>query len=190
MAERTLEAVVSGPDSKGQWHWRPLDGAGGTQPLQSDLVSPLWESGEIVELRLKRNTGIWQVVEIAGPAIEPEALLLLNGEPVEFGPDDRLHPGTVVIAEIPFGNPGDGGDPSRTSKRRPTVVASVGDGFVSVRAVYSRNTEGRGTRLLDPEAAGLKPGAVIAHDETHVPLLEVSRPTGVLAEADRRRLRI
>ena len=190
MAERTLEAVVSGPDSKGQWHWRPLDGAGGTQPLQSDLVSPLWESGEIVELRLKRNTGIWQVVEIAGPAIEPEALLLLNGEPVEFGPDDRLHPGTVVIAEIPFGNPGDGSDPNRTSKRRPAVVASVGDGFVSVRAVYSRNTEGRGTRLLDPEAAGLKRGAVIAHDETPVALPEVGRPFGVLTETDSRRLGI
>ena len=190
MAERTLEAVVSGPDSKGQWHWRPLDGAGGTQPLQSDLVSPLWESGEIVELRVKRNAGIWQVVGIAEPAIEPEALLLLNGEPVEFGPDDRLHPGTVVIAEIPFGNPEDGSNPSRTSKRRPAVVAAVEDGFVIVRAVYSRNTEDRGTRLLDPEAAGLKRGAVIARDETPVPRQEVSRPTGVLTEADRRRLRI
>ena len=66
----------------------------------------------------------------------------------------------------------------------------MGDGFVSVRAVYSRNTEGRGTRLLDPEAAGLKRGAVIAHDETPVALPEVGRPFGVLTETDSRRLGI
>ena len=45
-----------------------------------------------------------------------------------------------------------------------------------MRAVYSRNTEGRGRRLQDPVPAGLTPGSALSHDDTSASKTEISAP--------------
>ena len=62
----------------------------------------------------------------------------------------------MVIAPILY-SARDPGDPGRELKRRPAVVVRAEGKIVVARAVYSRNTEGRGRRLQDPVPAGLAP---------------------------------
>jgi hypothetical protein len=68
------------------------------------------------------------------------------------------------------------------------VVVDVGPLTVSVRGVFSRNTEGRGQRLRDWQEAGLHSGSVIEHDETIVSRGDVGEVIGRLSDVDRRRL--
>ena len=188
--ERIEAGVVSGPDPRGVWYWRPPKGE--SQPLDPDWVDPDWRSGQTVEMRVRQT---FKGVEIIGPAtdpagsgIDPDDPVLLNGEPLKLPPSRDLEPGAVVSAEIPF-SARDPGDPGRESKRRPAVVVRVEDDAVVVRAVYSRNTEGRGRRLQDPVAAGLAPGSALSHDDTLVAKTEIGTPWGSLSPADRHLLR-
>ena len=190
-AERIEAGVVSGPDPRGRWHWRPMKG-GESQPLDPDWVDPDWRSGQTVEMRVRRT---FKGVEVIGPAadpaesgIDPDDPVLLNGEPLKLPPSRDLEPGAVVSAEIPF-SARDPADPERESKWRPVVVVRVEDEVVVVRAVYSRNTEGRGRRLQDPGQAGLAPGSALSHDDTLVARTEIGTPWGFLSPADRHLLR-
>ena len=189
-AERIEAGVVSGPDPRGRWHWRPEKGE--SQPLDPDWVDPDWRSGQTVEMRVRRT---FKGVEVIGPAADPAGSrsgpddpILLNGQPLNLPPSRDLEPGAVVIAEIPF-SARDPGDPEREFKRRPAVVVRAEDEVVVVRAVYSRNTEGRGRRLQDPGPAGLAPGSALSHDDTLVARTEVGTPWGFLSPADRHLLR-
>ena len=190
-AERIEAGVVSGPDSRGRWHWRPMKG-GESQPLDPDWVDPDWRSGQTVEMRVRRT---FKGVKVIGPAADPAGSgsgpddpVLLNGVPLNLPPSRELEPGAVVIAPIPF-SARDPGDPGRESKRRPAVVMRVEDEVVVVRAVYSRNTEGRGRRLRDPGPAGLAPGSALSHDDTLVARTDIGTPWGFLSPADRHLLR-
>lgn len=190
MAEKVEEGVVSGPDTQGRWHWRPPKGE--SQPLDPEWVDQDWHIGQTVEMRVRRT---FKGVEVIGPAadpaesgIDPDDPVLLNGEPLNLPPSRDLEPGAVVIAEIPF-SARDPADPGRESKRRPVVVVRVEDDAVVVRAVYSRNTAGRGRRLQDPGPAGLAPGSALSHDDTLVARTEISAPQGFLTVADRHLLR-
>ena len=190
-AGRIEAGVVSGPDSRGRWHWRPMKG-GESQPLDPDWIDPDWRSGQTVEMRVRRT---FKGVEVVGPAADPAGSesgpddpVLLNGEPLNLPPSRDLEPGAVVSAEIPF-SARDPADPERESKWRPVVVVRVEDEVVVVRAVYSRNTEGRGRRLQDPEQAGLAPGSALSHDDTLVAKTEIGTPWGSLSPADRHLLR-
>lgn len=177
-AERIEAGVVSGPDRLGRWHWRPTKG-GESQPLDPDWVDPDWRNGQKVEMRVRRT---FKGVEVIGPAIDPaeesaapDDPVLLNGQPLKLPPSRDLEPGVVVIAPIPY-SARDPGDPEREEKRRPAVVVRAEDEVVVVRAVYSRNTEGRGRRLQDPVPAGLAPGSALSHDDTLVSRTEISVP--------------
>lgn len=192
MTEKVEAGVVSGrPDSRDRWHWRPMKG-GESRPLDPDWVDPDWRSGQTVEMRVRRT---FKGVEVIGPAADPAGSgsdpddpVLLNGEPLNLPPSRDLEPGAVVIAEIPF-SARDPADPERESKRRPVVVMRVEDEVVVVRAVYSRNTEGRGRRLQDPGPAGLAPGSALSHDDTLVARTKIGTPWGSLSPADRHLLR-
>lgn len=190
-AARIETGVVSGPDQRGRWHWRPTKG-GESQPLDSDWVDPDWYSGQMVEMRVRRT---FKGVEVIGPATEwaEESAafddpVLLNGQPLNLPPSRELEPGAVVIAPIPY-SARDPGDPGRELKRRPVVLVRVEEEVVVVRAVYSRNTEGRGRRLQDPVPAGLAPGSALSHDDTLVAKTEISTPQSFLSPADLHLLR-
>ena len=190
-AARIEMGVVSGPDRLGRWHWRPTKG-GESQPLDSDWVDPDWYSGQMVEMRVRRT---FKGVEVIGPVTElaeepaaPDDPVLLNGQPLNLPPSRELEPGAVVIASIPY-SARDPGDPGREEKRRPVVVVRVEEEIVVVRAVYSRNTEGRGRRLQDPVPAGLAPGSALSHDDTLVSKTEISTPHSFLSPADLHLLR-
>lgn len=191
MTEKVEAGVVSGPDPRGHWHWRPMKG-GESRPLDPDWVDPDWRSGQTVEMQVRRT---FKGVEVIGPAADPAGSgsspddpVLLNGQPLDLPPSRDLEPGTVVIAAIPF-SARDPADPERESKRRPVVVVRVEDEVVVVRAVYSRNTEGRGRRLQDPGPAGLASGSALSHDDTLVARTKVSAPQGFPTSADRHLLR-
>ena len=66
------------------------------------------------------------------------------------------------------------------------VVTKVGPGHVVVRPIYSKNAEGHGQRLREPEPAGLKAGAVVANDEEVISLDKIGARKGRLMEVDRR----
>lgn len=190
MTEKVEAGVVSGPDPRGRWHWRPEKGE--SRPLDPDWVDPDWRSGQTVEMRVRRT---FKGVEVIGPAADPAGSgsglddpILLNGQPLDLPPSRDLEPGAVVSAEIPF-SARDSADPERESKRRPAVVVRADDDVVVVRAVYSRNTEGRGRRLQDPGPAGLAPGSALSHDDTLVSRTEIGTPWGFLSPADRHLLR-
>ena len=184
-AEQIEAGVVSGPDRLGRWHWRPMKD-GESQPLDPDWVDPGWRSGQKVEMRVRRT---FKGVEVIGPATDPAEEsaafdpVLLNGQPLNLPPSRDLEPGVVVIAPIPY-SARDPGDPGREEKRRPAVVVRAEEEVVVVRAVYSRNTEGRGRRLQDPVPAGLAPGSALSHDDTLVARTEVSAPQSPLSPVD------
>lgn len=192
MTAAQIEAgVVSGPDRLGRWHWRPMKG-GESQPLDPDWVDPDWRSGQTVKMRVRRT---FKGVEVIGPATDPaeesaapDDPVLLNGQPLIRLPSRDLEPGAVVIAPIPY-SARDPGDPGREEKRRPAVVVRAEDEVVVVRAVYSRNTEGRGRRLQDPVPAGLAPGSALSHDDTLVSRTEISVPQSSLSPVDMHLLR-
>ncbi len=190
-AERVEAGVVSGPDQWGYWHWRPKKG-GESQPLDPDRVDPGWFSGQTVEMRVRRT---FKGIEVVGPATESAGAaaggddpVLLNGQPLNLPPSRDLEPGAVVTAEIPY-SARDPGDPDRESKRRPVVVVRTEEEIVVVRAVYSRNTAGRGRRLQNPGPAGLASGSALSHDDTLVARTEISAPQGFLTPADLHLLR-
>lgn len=184
-AEQIEAGVVSGPDRLGRWHWRPMKG-GESQPLDPDWVDPDWYSGQTVKMRVRRT---FKGVEVIGPATDPaeepapDDPVLLNGQPLKLPPSRELEPGVVVTAPIPY-TARDPGDPGREEKRRPAVVVRAEEEVVVVRAVYSRNTEGRGRRLQDPVPAGLAPGSALSHDDTLVARTEVSAPQSSLSPVD------
>lgn len=190
-AERIEAGVVSGPDRWGRWHWRPTKG-GESQPFDPDWVDPGWRSGQTVEMRVRRTfRGVEVIGPVTNPAEESAAIddpVLLNGQPLNLPPNRELEPGAVVIAPIPY-SARDPGDPGRELKRRPAVVVRAEDEIVVVRAVYSRNTEGRGRRLQDPVTAGLAPGSALSHDDTLVARTEISAPQSFLSPADLHLLR-
>jgi len=183
---QVVEGVLSGPSPNGQWHWRPLDGTGASIPVPPALVDPLWTSADKVRLRT-RNT--FSGIEILGSdetSLNQEpAGVLLNGEPLELPETPDVEPGVVVVAEVPYSQ-ADPTAPEATVKHRPVVVMKMHPGYVVVRPIYSKNTEGHGQRLREPEHAGLKPGAVVANDEEIISLDKIGAPKGRLMEVDRR----
>ena len=186
MTGQVVEGVLSGPSPNGQWHWRPLDGTGTSTPVPPALVDPLWTSADKVRLRV-RNT--FSGIEILGSdetSLNQEpAGVLLNGESLELPETPDVEPGVVVVAEVPYSQ-ADPTAPEATVKHRPVVVMKMHPGYVVVRPIYSKNTEGHGQRLREPEHAGLKPGAVVANDEEIISLDKIGAPKGRLMEVDRR----
>ena len=59
---------------------------------------------------------------------------------------------------------------------------------MTVRAVFSHNTQGRGSRLLDGGIAGLRPDSIVDDAETVVALADIGGIIGYLSTRDRRRL--
>ena len=192
MASKTIEVVVSGPSpTTGAWHWRPVDGSEGFYSVPAEIVDPEWTNGATVKVRVDDHPGGPLIVGVAlEPSSDDFVGVLVNGRPFEF-PDDRdLEPGAVVSARISFSRRPGLHDAGLESKVRPAVVASVGEGFLVVRAVYSSNTEARGRRLDDWQAAGLDNGSVVADEESLVSDEHVHGRIGLLTPRDRRRLGI
>ena len=186
MTGQVVEGVLSGPSPNGQWHWRPLDGTGTSIPVPPALVDPLWTSADKVRLRT-RNT--FSGIEILGSdetSLNQEpAGVLLNGEPLELPETPDVEPGVVVVAEVPYSRV-DPGDPEATAKFRPVVVTQVHPSHLVIRSIYSKNTEGHGQRLNEPERAGLKAGAVVASEDVVISLDKVGASKGRLTAPDRR----
>lgn len=185
MGTRVEQIVVSGPGPDGQWFWRLANGPGETGPVAPDLVDPDWSSGDIVEMRVRREIGR---IELVGPPGEPEveeASILLNGEPLNLPEDREIKPGDILNAMVRFGRPADRVDRERTGKRRPVVVVGIEGNHLTVRPIFSSNTGGRGQRLRDPVAANLSTKAIVGHDEVLVRRAEVTGRVGELADADR-----
>ena len=188
MAATLVEIVVSGPDPEGRWHWRLKDGSGGYSTAPADLVDPEWENGAVLPRPVQRTPGGHRLVAPVR-SVEPEpAPLLLNGEPFEPPPDRDLEPGTVVIARVRFTDRPGGTDAGTEAKRRPVAIVSVGPHTVTVRAVFSHNTQDRGSRLLDGGIAGLRPDSIVDDAETVVALADIGGIIGYLSTRDRRRL--
>ena len=183
MGTRLEKVVISGPNKKDQWFWRPVDG-GETRPVPEALVDFAWSAGDVVEL-LVRYSG--STIELLGPLEpEPEPMVLVDGEP--YVPPDtlELEPGVVVVAIIPFDGIEDRTNPDVDSKNRPAVVVRVEHDFVVVRALFSRNTTGKGQRLKDSKSIGLDHKSILEHAETVIPLSDVHELIGTLAEVDRK----
>jgi len=193
MAIRTVEIVVSGPDRGGHRHWRHHDGTEGYHQVPDGLVDPDWPPGTVVTARVDHQPAGPVIVGIGDDGTQPppaEPTILLNGEPYELPPDRDLEPGVVITARVRFSNRAGASDEGTEAKWRPAVVVDVGPWTLSVRGVFSQNTEGRGQRLRDWAEAGLHHGSVVEDDETIVSLDDVGEVLGRLSEADRRRLRI
>ena len=199
MAPRPTEIVVSGPDPRGVWYWRHHDGAEGYHEVPADLADPEWTTGTVVTARVDHRPGGPVIVDMGDPATGPsggrsgdrsadEPILLVNGEPFEIPTGHDLERGVVITTLVPFSNRAGARDEGSDAKRRPAVVVDVGPHTMSVRAVFSQNTEGRGQRLNDWQEAGLHHGSVIALDETIVSLGDAGEIIGRLSPADRRRL--
>ncbi len=188
---KSTEIVVSGPDHRGHWHWRHLDSTEGFHEVPTEVVDPDWTSGTVVTARVDHRPGGPVILTVGDPSDDEAAdvpTILVNGEPFEAPADRDLEPGVVVTARVRFGSRADARDDRSEAKWRPAVVVHVGPLTVSVRGVFSQNTEGRGQRLLDWEEAGLHHGSVIENDETIVALDDVGEVVGRLSDADRRRL--
>lgn len=188
MSKHLIDGVLSGPAVDGLWHWRPLTEGGASLALPRDLFEPGWVNGDVIRLRVKRTVS---GLEILGSedttGSEGDSLLLLNGEPLDLLPDTTPEPGDVVWAEVSYDR-ADPTDSARAAKSRPVVIVEVREGFVVGRAVYTRNSEGRGRRIREPERAGLKRNAVLGHDVTLIPVDGIRGRVGSLAASDRREL--
>jgi len=183
MGTRLEKVVLSGPNQDGEWFWRPAEG-GETRPVPKALVEPDWKRGSIVELLVTRSGS---TIELLGPPEpEPEALLYVDGEP--YVPPDtlELEPGVVVVATIPFDGIEDRTNPDVDSKNRPAVVVRVERDFVVVRALFSRNAEGKGQRLKDSKSIGLDHKSILEHAETVIPRSDIHELISTLSEVDRK----
>ncbi len=186
MTGQVVEGVLSGPSPNGQWHWRPLGGIGTSVPVPPALVDPLWTNAENVRLRIRKAVSGIEILRIDDTSLNQEPPgVLLNGEPLELPETPDVEPGVVVVAEVPYSR-ADPTAPEATAKYRPVVVTKVGPGHVVVRPIYSKNAEGHGQRLREPEPAGLKAGAVVANDEEVISLDKIGARKGRLMEVDRR----
>ena len=188
MAATEVEIVVSGPDPRGRWRWRLKDGSGGYSTAPADLVDHEWENGAVLRRVVERAPGGHRLIGRVQQDDPEPALLMLNGVPFELPPESELEPGTVVVARVPFSNHPGEHDAGTVAKRRPVAVVSVGLHTVVVRALYSRNTEARGSQLLDPDQAGLRHESIIHDDETVLALTDIGGIIGRLSARDRRRL--
>ncbi len=186
MTGQVVEGVLSGPSPNGQWYWRPLDGPGTSVPVPPALVDPLWTSAENVRLRIRKGISGIEILGLDETSLNQEPPgVLLNGEPLELPEIPDVEPGVVVVAEVPYSR-ADPTAPEATAKYRPVVVTKVGPGHVAVRPIYSKNAEGHGQRLREPEPAGLKPGAVVANDEVVISLDKIGARKGRLTDVDQR----
>ena len=184
MGTRVEKVVVSGPGPDGQWFWRPIDGVGDTQAVDKALVDPEWDNADVVEMRVRHDTGR---IELVGPPEGSEvkdALVLLNGEPLELPDDKEIEPGNVVYALVQFSRPGDRIHRDHVAKRRPAVVVEVEGEHLLVRPIFSKNTEGRGRRLRDPVVAGLSTNSIVGDDGEDISRSDVSGWIGRLAAVD------
>ncbi len=180
-----LQGILSGPDREGRWNWRPIDGSSPNVPVDRDHAEPGWRIGQTVEMKVKR-TPIGLKVLGAVPASRPcgrvdgPSPVLINGRPLAevVAIEDRgPRPGLVMEAWVRYSSR----DPHRPrlhGKQRPVVIIAVNLDYVVARAVYSRNTEGRGFRLRDYADAGLDRYSVVASDETLIPLPDLCRQRG------------
>lgn len=185
MGIRVEKVVVSGPGPDGKWFWRPVDGPGDTQTVDTSIVDTEWVSADVVEMRVRREMGR---LELVGPPVEPEveeASILLNGVPLDLPEGDEIEPGDVLYAVIRFGRPADRVDRDRIGKRRPVVVVGIEGSHLIVRPIFSRNTQGRGQRLLEPLAASLSTRSIIGHDDELITRRAATGKVGELADADR-----
>ena len=183
MATRLEKVVVSGPNRKDEWFWRPADG-GETLPVPEHLVDLGWVNAQTVEMQVRRKGS---TIELVGPPEQgPEALLYVDGEP--YIPPDTLNlePGVVVWALVSFGARDEALGPDRSSKRRPAVVTQVHDDYVVIRPAFGNNAKGRGRRLQDPEPAGLTGNSIVGDDEVVVDRKHLGRLVGTLSEFDRK----
>ena len=156
MAELVVEGVRSGPSPNGQWHWRPLDGTSASVPIPPALVDASWASADNVRLRIHRATSGIEILGLDETGLNQEPPgVLLNGEPLNLPETPGVEPGAVVVAEVPYSR-ADHGDPEATAKFRPVVVTQVHPSYLVVRPIYSKNAEGHGQRLNEPERAGLR----------------------------------
>ena len=183
MGTRLEKVVVSGPNKKGEWFWRPADG-GETLPVPEHLVNLGWVNAQTVEMQVRRKGS---TIELVGPPEpEPEALLYVDGEPY-LPPDTlELEPGVVVVATIPFDGIEDRTNPDVDSKNRPAVVVRVERDFVVVRALFSRNAEGKGQRLKDSKSIGLDHKSILEHAATVIPRSDIHELISTLSEVDRK----
>ena len=188
MSKRVIEGVLSGPDTNGLWYWRPLTEGGASRVLPRDLAEPGWVNGDVIRLRVKMTVSGPEVLgldDTIGGGEEP--LLLLNGEQLDLVPDTAPEPGDVVWAEVSYDR-ADPTDGANFAKSRPVVIVDVQEDFVVGRAVYTKNSEGRGRRMREPERAGLKRNVVLGHDVTLIPANGIRGRIGTLAASDRRDL--
>mgnify|MGYP001584522139 CR=1 FL=1 len=198
MATKAVEIVVSGPDPRGIWHWRHHDGTEGYHEVPDELADADWTSGTVITARVESRPGGPVIVAIGdrtdvridghsdGPNGAPP--LLVNGEPFEVPLGSDLEVGMVVTAQVRFTNRSGSQDGGPVAKRRPAVVVDLESLTVSVRPVFSQNSEGRGQRLHDWKEAGLSHRSVVGHAEAIVSRHDVGEPIGRLSDADRRRL--
>lgn len=191
MAVRTTKIVVSGPDPRGLWHWRHYDGTEGYHEVAAGLADPDWTAGTVVSARVDYRPGGPIMVaarDCSGQQSGDTPTLLVNGEPFEVPTERDVESGAVVIALLRYSHRAGAQDGGSEAKRRPAVVVNVGPLTVSVRGVFSQNTEGRGQRLHDWQEAGIHQESVIEHDETIVSRDDVGEVIGWLSDVDRRRL--
>ena len=164
MGVRSTKIVLSGPDPRGLWHWRHHDGTEGYHEVPDGLAGFDWEAGSVVTAQVAYRHGGPIIVSIGGSSVDQPGdvpTLLVNGEPFEVSAGRELEPGVVVTAVVRYGHSAGAQDEESDAKRRPAVVVDVGPLTVSVRGVFSRNTEGRGQRLRDWQQAGPHSGSVI-----------------------------
>jgi len=185
MGTRVEKIVVSGPGPDGTWYWRPHDGSGDTKAVDTPLIDSDWTSGDIVEMRVKREMGRIELVGMPADPEVKEASILLNGEPLNLPEGSEITIGDVVYAMVRFGRAEDRVNRDHAGKRRPAVVVGIEGDHLVVRSIFSRNTEGRGQRLLQPEAAGLSTNSIIGHAEDLIGMSAVTSRVGELADADR-----
>ncbi len=191
MGVRSTKIVLSGPDPRGLWHWRHHDGTEGYHEVPDGLAGFDWEAGSVVTAQVAYRHGGPIIVSIGGSSVDQPGdvpTLLVNGEPFEVSAGRELEPGVVVTAVVRYSHSAGAQDEESDAKRRPAVVVDVGPLTVSVRGVFSRNTEGRGQRLRDWQQAGLHNGSVIEHDETIVSRDDLGEVIGRLSNVDRQRL--
>jgi hypothetical protein len=140
MDTRVEKVVVSGPGPDGQWYWRPVGGSEDAQSIDPPLVDSDWTSGDIIEMRVRREMGR---IELVGQPDEPvveEASILLNGEPLDLPEDEQIEPGDVLCAVIRCGRPAcRPGGRDRVGKRRPVVVVGTEGNYLIVKPIFSRD---------------------------------------------------
>ena len=155
-------------------------------PVPPALVDPSWRSADNVLLRIRRAISGIEILGLDETGLNQEPSgVLLNGEPLDLPQTPDVEPGVVVVAEVPYSR-ADHGDPDARAKFRPVVVTQVHPGYLVVRPIYSKNAEGHGQRLNEPERAGLNAGAVVASEDVVVSLDKVGASKGHLTAPDRR----